>query len=166
VFSIEELLFSIFDLCCRAVRTKAKKQAYILLLLILSSVNCVAHADRPTKTKRKKKKKDEKSLMEDFTNEYTSLVLELTFNSKPIINTLTQLAGEHTRFARIITDIIFQRLQLVRKISLAPLFFCCQPLGYMFTAARLCFVSFPVAVLFSKSRLFFVVFRVFDNFLR
>ena len=49
-----------------------------------------------------------------FAAEYSSQLLDLTFNSKPLITALSQIAGEHLAEAQTVVDLILHRLQLVR----------------------------------------------------
>ena len=50
---------------------------------------------------------------ESIREEYASSLTDLTFNSKPIINSLTIIAGENSQAAEIIVDAIEDRIRSV-----------------------------------------------------
>ena len=56
-------------------------------------------------------------LLEDYARELE----ELTFNSKPIINTLTMIAGENLEACSEIVGLIEARIKYVRNTSLVVL---------------------------------------------
>jgi hypothetical protein len=49
-----------------------------------------------------------------FALEYAAQLADLTFNSKPLITALSQIAGEHRDEARAVVDTILHRIQVVR----------------------------------------------------
>jgi hypothetical protein len=51
----------------------------------------------------------------EFANEYYAQLLDLTFNSKPLITALSQIAGEHVLDASVVVELILRRIQLVRS---------------------------------------------------
>jgi hypothetical protein len=52
--------------------------------------------------------------------DYAATLAALTFNSRPIINTLTMLAEDHRRGAPIIADVIAAHLRAVRSPGFPP----------------------------------------------
>lgn len=51
----------------------------------------------------------------EFANEYYAQLLDLTFNSKPLITALSQIAGEHVLDGSVVVELILRRIQLVKK---------------------------------------------------
>ena len=49
----------------------------------------------------------------EIAEDYQSSLLDLTFNSKALINTLTEIAGENIEAAYEIVNVIFQRISQV-----------------------------------------------------
>lgn len=56
---------------------------------------------------------EEQSIVE----EYASSLEDLTFNSKPLINVLTMLAEENSRYAASVTKLIEERIYKVCTLS-------------------------------------------------
>jgi hypothetical protein len=50
-----------------------------------------------------------------FAVEYAAQLADLTFNSKPLITALSQIAGEHIGDARSVVDAILRRIAVVRR---------------------------------------------------
>ena len=48
--------------------------------------------------------------------EYKSALIDLTFNSKPMINLLTMLAEENNEYAQCIVNVICERIKQVSTI--------------------------------------------------
>jgi len=51
----------------------------------------------------------------EFDEQYRDALLELTFNSKPVINSLTMLADEYQQFAEIVVRNIVRKAEQVRQ---------------------------------------------------
>jgi hypothetical protein len=53
----------------------------------------------------------------EFANEYYAQLLDLTFNSKPLITALSQIAGEHVLDGSVVVELILRRIQLVQILK-------------------------------------------------
>ena len=60
-------------------------------------------------------------MLQELLEDYARELEELTFNSKPIINTLTMIAGENLEAFSEIVGLIEARIKYVRNFSLVVL---------------------------------------------
>eukprot|EP00117_Sycon_ciliatum_P013236 scpid37369/ scgid13973/ Pre-mRNA cleavage complex 2 protein Pcf11; Pre-mRNA cleavage complex II protein Pcf11 len=58
--------------------------------------------------------------MEEFASEYKASLEDLTFNSKPVINTLTILADENKKYASVVVKLIEGRIKQVQQNMKLP----------------------------------------------